>query len=203
MGQPLAGLRAALLGAEGPLGREIAVALTEAGATVTVLTLSTDRQADFAVHSIENELWAIGRSGGAAVVDAGNAGAVAAALDQAHAGALVTHLVWEGAPDVADGLLAVARWATPEKAAVHILGPMTPARAARLSQTAALLSAVRRSGTVATEARINAVATDTALLSEPEPPLHAPPRPLSVPAAVVYLLSPEGTPLRGTITVAA
>lgn len=203
MAQPLAGLRATLLGAEGPLGRDIAVTLTEAGAVVTVIALSENRRADFAVHSIENELWALGRSGGAAVIDARDAEAVTAALDRAGAvEALVTHLVWDGAPDVAGALLAAETWPTPAKAAVHVLGPVAAPADADLRRTAALLAAVRRSAG-GTGARINAVVADARLLAQPEPPpLHVPPRPLALPAAVVYLLSDEGASLRGTVIVA-
>jgi NAD(P)-dependent dehydrogenase (short-subunit alcohol dehydrogenase family) len=54
--------RVALIGnADGPFGRAVAVALAEAGVDVALATLSTDDAGVFAVNSIANELWALGR----------------------------------------------------------------------------------------------------------------------------------------------
>ena len=54
--------RVALIGSDGgPFGRAVAVALAEAGADVALATMSGDDASVFAVNSIANELWALGR----------------------------------------------------------------------------------------------------------------------------------------------
>lgn len=66
----LQGQRALVFGAAGPVGRAIAVALAEAGADVSVASLSTDRDEDFAINSVANEIWALDRRGAPLVIDA-------------------------------------------------------------------------------------------------------------------------------------
>ncbi|MEX2237010.1 MAG: hypothetical protein WEB00_05685 [Dehalococcoidia bacterium] len=67
--KPLAGRQAFVLGAIGPLGRRIAVALAEAGATVSTTTLTEDPGEQFQANSTLNEMWALGRAGAAFNVD--------------------------------------------------------------------------------------------------------------------------------------
>lgn len=69
----LAGKRALVLGGETPLGRALAVALAEAGAEVVIASLTQETEAEFAVNSALNELWALGHSGLALVIDAADA----------------------------------------------------------------------------------------------------------------------------------
>ena len=52
---------ALVAGADGRHGRAVAVALAEAGASVALVGAQNDRSAEFAINSIANELWAIGR----------------------------------------------------------------------------------------------------------------------------------------------
>ncbi len=207
MTSPLAGQKVAVLGAEGPLGRPLAVALAQAGAKVSVLSLSLERQADFAVHSVENELWALERAGGAWVLDGSDAAEVTAALRRAAGAAggldaLVTHLSWEGAPDVSGAAGALAGWQHPGKAMVHVLGPLAEA-SEEIARAAAALLAPLEAGEPAGGTRVNAVAADAASAAVLAPALvsTAPPRPLAAPGLVVYLLSAEGAPLRGRLLV--
>ena len=52
---------AIVYGVERPAGRQVAVALAEAGADVALVTLSEDTPAEFAANSTANEFWAIDR----------------------------------------------------------------------------------------------------------------------------------------------
>lgn len=67
---------ALVIGASLPGGRTLAVALAEAGADVAVATRSNDRQEEVLVNSCANEIWAIGRKGLAATIDAADMAAV-------------------------------------------------------------------------------------------------------------------------------
>lgn len=60
-----------------PGGRALAVALAEAGADVAVATRTPSREEEVLANSCANEIWAIGRRGLAATVDATDAQAVA------------------------------------------------------------------------------------------------------------------------------
>jgi NAD(P)-dependent dehydrogenase (short-subunit alcohol dehydrogenase family) len=57
----LEGLVALISGADGHFGRPVAVALAEAGADLALATSTADDASVFAVSSIANELWALGR----------------------------------------------------------------------------------------------------------------------------------------------
>lgn len=204
MAGPAAAPRVAVLGAEGPLGRPIAVALAEAGATVAVLSISTGQQADFAVHSVENEIWAIGRAGGAAVADGSDPASVTAALRRTASAvggldALVTHLVWEGGPDAAGAVAALGSWRHPEKAIVHVLGP---AHRADPAQADALLQSARRSAEQADDSRVNVVVVDGAL-AEQAPAAEQLAEAPDAASAVVYLLLGGGVVCRGRVLVTA
>ncbi|MBM4409917.1 MAG: SDR family oxidoreductase [Chloroflexi bacterium] len=60
----LTGTHSLVTGATGALGRALAVALAEAGATVSVTTVSTDRAEEVEANSILNECWAAGGKNG-------------------------------------------------------------------------------------------------------------------------------------------
>jgi NAD(P)-dependent dehydrogenase (short-subunit alcohol dehydrogenase family) len=60
----------ALIGRGGPLDRALAVALAEGGADLALATCERLPQQEFAVASIANEVWAIGREQFSQVIDA-------------------------------------------------------------------------------------------------------------------------------------
>ncbi len=66
----LSGKTALVIGAAGPVGRALAVALAEAGADVAVSTTTRSRQEEVAANSAANEIWALKRKGFAATIDA-------------------------------------------------------------------------------------------------------------------------------------
>ncbi len=76
----LAGRHALVTGATGPLGRAIAVALAEAGASVSVTTLRHDRAEEVEANSILNECWSAGSKGAAKTLDLTNPAEVQAAV---------------------------------------------------------------------------------------------------------------------------
>ncbi len=65
----LSGRHALVTAAVGPLGRALAVALAEAGATVSVTTLRHDRAEEVEANSILNECWSAGSEGRAVTLD--------------------------------------------------------------------------------------------------------------------------------------
>ena len=69
--------------ATGPLGRSLAVTLAEAGADVSLTTLTGARDEEFEANSILNECWSLGRQGGAHVLDLADPAAFESALDAA------------------------------------------------------------------------------------------------------------------------
>lgn len=78
----LKGKHALVTGATGPLTRAAAVALAEAGATVSLTTLDATQQDEVAANSILNECWSAGsQNGQVKTVDLSNFGAVEAAVD--------------------------------------------------------------------------------------------------------------------------
>ena len=84
-GQPffdLSGKHALVTGATGPLGRALAVALADAGADVSVTTLSDDAGEETEANSILNECWSLGRKGEAKRVDLTDDAAVDAAVGE-------------------------------------------------------------------------------------------------------------------------
>jgi 2-deoxy-D-gluconate 3-dehydrogenase len=76
----LSGKVALVLGGGSALGRAIGVALAEAGADVSFTSLSVNRQEEIAANSAVNEVWALGRKGFAAAIDATDASQVEAAV---------------------------------------------------------------------------------------------------------------------------
>jgi NAD(P)-dependent dehydrogenase (short-subunit alcohol dehydrogenase family) len=79
------GKRVLVIGGETPVGRSIAIGLAEAGADVAIASRTTDTQADFAINSALNEVWAIDRKGVALVIDASDDDQVRGALDRTEA----------------------------------------------------------------------------------------------------------------------
>lgn len=76
----LAGGHALVAGAVGPVGRALAVGLAEAGARVSVTTLTGDMSEEPVANSILNECWTLGRDGRALTLDLTDPGAVDTAL---------------------------------------------------------------------------------------------------------------------------
>jgi len=79
----LSGRHALVTAAIGPLGRALAVTLAEAGADVSLTTLTGAREEEFEANSILNECWSLGRRGDAHTLDLADPAAVEAALDAA------------------------------------------------------------------------------------------------------------------------
>lgn len=79
--RPLDGLHALVAGAGGPHARPAAVALAEAGATVSLFTQADDRAQEVEAQSILNECWSLGRDGEVVRLDATDGAHLAAALD--------------------------------------------------------------------------------------------------------------------------
>lgn len=78
----LKGKHALVTGATGPLARAAAVALAEAGATVSVTTTRRDQKEEVAANSILNECWSAGsQHGQAKTVDLTDYAAVEAAIE--------------------------------------------------------------------------------------------------------------------------
>ncbi|MEE8338152.1 MAG: SDR family oxidoreductase [Dehalococcoidia bacterium] len=76
----LSGKHALVTGATGPLGRALAVALADAGADVSVTTLSDDAGEETEANSILNECWSLGRRGEAKRLDLTDDAAVETAV---------------------------------------------------------------------------------------------------------------------------
>ena len=87
--QTLNGSNAFVLGAIDPAGRQVAVALAEAGATVSVSTASLDTAEEFFVNSILNEAWSLGRAGAAFLTDGDEIDELRSALELSHHTVLV------------------------------------------------------------------------------------------------------------------
>lgn len=79
--RPLAGLHALVAGAGSPHARPAAVALAEAGATVSLFTRADDRAQEVEAQSILNECWSLGGEGEVVRLDAADGALLAAALD--------------------------------------------------------------------------------------------------------------------------
>ncbi|MEX2159184.1 MAG: SDR family NAD(P)-dependent oxidoreductase [Dehalococcoidia bacterium] len=88
-----------VLGGETPPGRAIVIALAERGAGVAIASLTPSTEAEFAINSALNELWALGRQGLALVIDASDAAALRDAVARAERdlGALDATIAIDGA----------------------------------------------------------------------------------------------------------
>jgi len=79
----LDGKVALVIGSGGEAHRAVAVALAQAGAHVAVLGAASDLAAEAALHSIANEIWALGRRSAVVPLPSGSdAAAFAAAVDK-------------------------------------------------------------------------------------------------------------------------
>jgi NAD(P)-dependent dehydrogenase (short-subunit alcohol dehydrogenase family) len=76
----LAGKVAIVVGSGGDAHRGVAVALAEAGADVAIAGTAPDLAAEAALHSISNEIWAIGRRSAVVKLAGDDAPSFAAAL---------------------------------------------------------------------------------------------------------------------------
>ena len=76
----LAGKVAYVIGSGSELHRGVAVALADAGADIAIGGPKTDLPAEAALHSIANEIWAIGRRSTVVTIDGDAPAAYAAAL---------------------------------------------------------------------------------------------------------------------------
>ncbi len=75
----LSGKRVLVVGGESALGRALTIGLAEGGADVAIASLTQAKDADFAVNSALNELWAMGRQGLGLIIDASDFGEMHAA----------------------------------------------------------------------------------------------------------------------------
>ena len=81
MGASLDGQVVAIIGRGSSLDRAIAVALAEAGADIAIATQQPVQEQEFSTASIANEIWAIGREQFSHVLDATDASAVLAFVE--------------------------------------------------------------------------------------------------------------------------
>ena len=101
MSESLAARDAFVLGAVDPAGRAVAVALAEAGATVSVTTASHADDEVFFANSVLNEAWSMGRAGAAFSTDGNDLDEILAALRMAREPLLVampgvSEMAWPG-----------------------------------------------------------------------------------------------------------
>jgi 2-deoxy-D-gluconate 3-dehydrogenase len=82
MSEPLSGKTVAIIGTGADFDRAIAVACAEAGADIALGTVDRSQTQDFAMNSIANEIWSIGREHFVRVMDATEATAVAAFAEE-------------------------------------------------------------------------------------------------------------------------
>jgi hypothetical protein len=80
MNKPLAARDAFILGAIDSTARRLAVALAEAGASISVTTATREPKEEFVANSILNEAWSLGRAGAAFVTDGADLEEIRAAL---------------------------------------------------------------------------------------------------------------------------
>jgi len=82
-GTDLHGKRILVVGGETAQGRTLAIALAERGADVAIASLTASTEADFAINSALNELWALDRRGVALAIDASDSAALRDAVARA------------------------------------------------------------------------------------------------------------------------
>ena len=78
----LQGKVAIVIGGGAETHRGVAVAIAEAGADVVVAGLTADLSAEAALHSISNEIWALGRKSGVIALKSDDSTAFAEAVSQ-------------------------------------------------------------------------------------------------------------------------
>jgi 2-dehydro-3-deoxy-D-gluconate 5-dehydrogenase len=77
----LAGKVAVVIGSGGDAHRGVAVALAQSGADVAIAGLAADLSAEAGLHSISNEVWAIGRRSTVVTLAADDATSFAATIN--------------------------------------------------------------------------------------------------------------------------
>ena len=82
MGTSLEGRVVAIIGRGSSLDRAVAAALADAGADIAIATQQPVHEQEFSTASIANEIWAIGREQFSHVLDATDAGAVSAFVEE-------------------------------------------------------------------------------------------------------------------------
>ena len=75
----LSGKCVMVIGGESELGRALTIGLAEGGADVAIASLTQGKDAEFAVASALNELWAMDRQGVGLIIDASDEGEMRAA----------------------------------------------------------------------------------------------------------------------------
>jgi meso-butanediol dehydrogenase / (S,S)-butanediol dehydrogenase / diacetyl reductase len=83
MADYLAGKVVVVFGGGADAHRGVAVALAQAGADIAVAGLTPDLPAEAALHSISNEIWALGRRSTVVTLAADDAPSFAAAIEKA------------------------------------------------------------------------------------------------------------------------
>ena len=81
----LEGKVALVIGGGGEMHRGVAVALAQAGADIAVSGLAPDLAAEAALHSISNEIWALGRRSTVVILTSDDATAFASAVERLQA----------------------------------------------------------------------------------------------------------------------
>jgi meso-butanediol dehydrogenase/(S,S)-butanediol dehydrogenase/diacetyl reductase len=76
---------AVVFGSGSDAHRGVAVALAQAGADIAIAGVTTDLSAEAALHSISNEIWALGRKSTVVTLTVDDAPSFAAAVDKAKA----------------------------------------------------------------------------------------------------------------------
>jgi NAD(P)-dependent dehydrogenase (short-subunit alcohol dehydrogenase family) len=100
-GGGLSGSNVFVLGVVDAPGRALAVALAEAGGTVSVTTATLAESEQFFVNSVLNEVWAMGRAGAAFITDGAELEEIRSAVEIAGGPSLVampavSELAWPG-----------------------------------------------------------------------------------------------------------
>ena len=98
---PLSGNNVFVLGAVDAVGRDVAVAIAEAGANVSVTTATLADSEQFFANSVLNEAWSMGRAGAAFTTDGVELEEIRSAVEVAVAPSFVampavSNLTWPG-----------------------------------------------------------------------------------------------------------
>lgn len=191
---PLANHNALVLGVERPAGRRAAIALAEAGADVAVVTLSKDRQAEFAANSTANESWALGRKGIALTSDGRETAVARAIADATVELGPISIFVWHAPHPLPRETLAGLR--SDPAIVVLIAGDV------QVEDVRALLEWTRELSDAGL--RANAIIASRALADAAGPVVkeHHAQEVVDAPSAVVYLASDASAAIQGAMVVA-
>lgn len=195
MPAPLANRNALVLGVERPAGRRAAVALSEAGADVAVVTLSEETAAEFAANSTANEFWAIGRKGVALTSDGGETTVKEAIADATAELGPISVLVYHARAPLPRATLGGLR---SDPAIVVLVGTD-----ANETEAESLLTWTHQLAQDGLRANALLAADAPSRATPPALKQHHPPQPLDLPQATVYLASDESAALEGVMVAAA